>query len=165
MWSKLNFKKEVKKKSRSMRLFLSRLTKNPPRGLDAKAEAREAEVWKKVECLNCAACCKEMTPTYTASDMKRIAGHLGISVEAMKSKWLKLDRNGDWVNRSTPCQFLDLKTNKCRIYAIRPSDCSGFPHLSKKKMVDYLHVHHQNLSTCPATFLMVENLKKSLDNQ
>jgi len=164
MWSKSRFRSMVKKRSRSLRLFLTRLSKQPVPGLDKLIAEIEIEVWKKTDCLKCAACCKEMTPTYTAGDMKRIAGHFEMTVNEMKSKWLKLDSNGDWINRSIPCQFLNLKTNKCSIYAIRPQDCSVFPHLSKKKMVDYIHVHHQNLTTCPATYQMVEQLRKTLEN-
>jgi Fe-S-cluster containining protein len=62
------------------------------------------------------------------------------------------------MNRLQPCQFLDLKTNMCSIYEIRPADCAGFPHLTKKKMVEYMHVHKQNITFCPATFLMVEKM-------
>jgi len=72
--------------------------------------------------------------------------------------YLLKDRTGDWMNVKQPCQFLDMKTHKCSIYAVRPSDCSGFPHLSKKKVEEYIHVHHQNIEFCPATFNMVERM-------
>lgn len=101
-----------------------------------------------------------MTPTYTNRDMKRIAGHLQMTVDAFKSKWLKKERGtGEWINRSTPCQFLDAKTNLCNIYEVRPVDCSGFPHLTKRRMVDYIHIHKQNLDECPATYKMVEKIE------
>jgi hypothetical protein len=66
------------------------------------------------------------------------------------------------MNVKQPCQFLDLKTNMCSIYEVRPADCAGFPHLSKKKAVDYMHVHKQNIEYCPATFKMVEKLKAAI---
>jgi hypothetical protein len=47
----------------------------------------------------------------------------------------------------------------CSIYEIRPSDCAGFPHLSKKRMIDYIHVHKQNIEYCPATYSMVEKMQ------
>ena len=90
--------------------------------------------------------------------MRRIAAHLEMPVDEMKRKWLKKDRSGDWVNKSTPCQFLDLKTNLCSIYEVRPADCAGFPHLNKRKVIDYIHVHKQNIDECPATFRMVEKM-------
>ena len=80
--------------------------------------------------------------------------------KAFKEKWLYYDaKDGDWMNRQQPCQFLDLSTNMCTIYAVRPADCAGFPHLTKKKMTDYMHVHKQNIAYCPATYKMVEKMK------
>jgi Fe-S-cluster containining protein len=92
--------------------------------------------------------------------MKRIATHFRMSVPAFKEKWLYKNKKGEWMNRSQPCQFLDLRTNMCSIYDIRPVDCAGFPHLTKKKMVEYMHVHKQNIQFCPATFRMVVKLMR-----
>ena len=103
-----------------------------------------------------------MTPTFTVQDIKRISAHLGQTPKEFKDQWLVKDKNQDWTNKINPCQFLDLKTNMCRIYEIRPTDCSGFPHLAKKKMVDYIHVHKQNIEYCPATYAMVEKLEKAV---
>ncbi|MGZ3940607.1 MAG: YkgJ family cysteine cluster protein, partial [Flavisolibacter sp.] len=52
----------------------------------------------------------------------------------------------------------------CSIYEVRPADCAGFPHLTKKKMTDYIHVHKQNVQHCPATFKMVEKLMEKIKN-
>jgi len=104
-----------------------------------------------------------MTPTYTPRDLKRISKHFGMTVSAFQKKWLKKERGGDkdWVNKSTPCQFLNKLDNKCSIYAIRPADCSGFPHL-RKKFVDFAHIHHQNVESCPATHALVTKMKAAI---
>lgn len=153
-----NFKKLVVSNKRKMRSFLTRLKKTPPRKLDQWAVDTEPEVWKEVDCLSCANCCKTMSPTFTVADVNRIANFLGTTPKEFRDKYLFKDRIGDWLNVKQPCQFLDLKSNKCSIYAVRPSDCAGFPHLSKKKVVDYVHVHHQNVEFCPATFNMVQKM-------
>jgi uncharacterized protein len=121
----------------------------------------DKQVWQEVDCLSCANCCKTMTPTYTPTDLKRIAGHLNMTVASFKDKWLMKDEdNGDWVNKSTPCQFLNLKDNKCSIYEVRPVDCSGFPHHTKKRFDNYNHVYEQNLDKCPATYNLVVKMEK-----
>ncbi|MFM7646265.1 MAG: YkgJ family cysteine cluster protein, partial [Sphingomonadales bacterium] len=137
--------------------------KKPIRGLDSLVLQTKKEVWAQTDCLSCANCCKTMTPTYTPADLRRIAQHFGMTVEEVKKKWLKQERGGDrdWINRSTPCQFLNAHTNKCSIYAIRPLDCTGFPHLGKR-FRDFVHIHKQNLDSCPATFSLVEKLTKQL---
>lgn len=149
--------KVVQHRSR-LRRFLTKLERNPPKLLDLYTIEVDKEVWAETDCLACSNCCRKMTPTFTFSDMRRIAAHLGMTIAAFKEKWLYKNRQGEWMNRNQPCQFLDRKTNMCSIYAIRPADCAAFPHLTKRKMTDYMHVHKQNVQFCPATFTMVEKL-------
>lgn len=158
-----SFRRKVKLNAKPMKRFLSKVEKAPPRGLDRITASVEPEVWAITDCLSCANCCKTMTPTYTPADIKRIASHFKQTPQQFKDQWLRYEkRDKDWQNRVEPCQFLNLKDNKCSIYEIRPLDCSGFPHLPKKRMIDYMHVHKQNISFCPATYKMVEKLQEKL---
>jgi Fe-S-cluster containining protein len=158
-----SFKQRVRHRKRAYKKFLSRLVKDPPKKLDQLTSIVEKETWKEIDCLTCGNCCKTMTPTYTEKDMERISAYLNMTVPEFKDKWLYKQRGtGDWLNKNTPCQFLDLKTNMCSVYEVRPSDCAGFPHFSKKKMVYYMHVHKQNLEYCPATYRMVEKMMEKL---
>ena len=156
------FSVNVQQHRSRFRRFLTKIENAPPKELDRIAEIIDGEVWQQVDCLACANCCKTMSPTYTFKDLKRISTYLGMTISQFKTKWLYKDKEGDWLNVNTPCQFLDTKTNMCNIYEIRPADCSGFPHLKKKKMTDYIHVHKQNVENCPATFNMVERMMKML---
>ena len=156
-------KQKVRYNKRSLKRFLTKIEKNPPRGLDKMTAALEPEVWKEVDCLTCANCCKTMTPTYTTADIKRIAAHFKQTPAEFKAQWLMYEkRDKDWQNKKQPCQFLNLKDNKCSIYEIRPLDCSGFPHLPKKKMTEYIHVHKQNIEYCPATYKLVEKMQEAM---
>ena len=148
---------------KSFRKFLNKTEKKAPRGIDKLTPIIEKEVWAEVDCLSCANCCKKMTPTFTPQDLKRISAHFKQTPDEFRKKWLKKDINKDLVNKTQPCQFLNLKDNKCSIYAIRPVDCSGFPHLSKKKWVEYAYIHKQNIDYCPATFKMVEKMVAKFD--
>ena len=107
-----------------------------------------------------------MTPTYTSADIKKIASYLQISADEMKRKWLKKERaTRNWLNKATPCQFLDLETNMCNVYEVRPADCAGFPHLTKKRIIEYIDMHKENLDQCPATFKMVEKMNEMVNQQ
>ena len=144
--------------------FLNRLKRNAPRNLQSIAIKAGSNIWNEIDCLSCANCCKTMTPTYTNADIKKIASYLQISTDEMKRRWLKKERGtGNWINKTTPCQFLDQETNMCNVYEVRPADCAGFPHLTKKKFVEYLHIHQQNLDECPATFKMVERMNELVE--
>ena len=155
-----SFKQKVRYNAKQFRSYLSKLERKTPKGLDQITQKLSPEVWKEIDCLSCANCCKTMSPTFTPTDIKRIAHHFEMTPAAFKEKWLEFDKKDkDWLNKSQPCQFLNLTTNKCSIYAIRPADCSGFPHLTKRKMTDYMHVHKQNIKWCPATYKMVEKMQ------
>lgn len=154
---KSNFYKSIYKK------FLKKLETNPPKKLLATMAEVDKQVWEEVDCLSCANCCKSMTPTFTEQDIMRISNHLQLTKEAFINKWLKYEKKDkDWVNKKQPCQFLNLSDNKCSIYEVRPADCAGFPHFTKKQPQLYMHVHQQNISYCPATLKMVEKLVEKI---
>ena len=158
-----SFKQKARHSRSGMRRFLSKLERNTPRGIDKTIAALEKEMWSETDCLSCANCCKTMTPTFTNQDIKRISAHLGMTGEAFREKWLRRERGGDrdWLNKTEPCQFLNLEDNKCSIYEVRPADCAGFPHLTKK-FLDFAHVHKQNVELCPATHRLVSKMMERL---
>jgi uncharacterized protein len=161
-----SYKQKLRHNRRSFRSFLNRIEKNPPKKLHSLMAQTDKEVWEETDCLSCGNCCKKMTPTFTDADMKRIAGHFNMTVAAFKDKWLTFEkRDGDWQNKKQPCQFLNLTDNKCSIYPIRPADCAEFPHFTKKKPEDYIHVYKQNIDYCPATYKMVEKLQVLLNSR
>jgi len=158
-----SFRKKLSLRKKIFLKYLRRIEKKPPRALDSSIAIINTEVWQEIDCLSCANCCKQMSPTYNSKDIRRISRHMKMTPAEFKEKWLHYDKKeGDWLNKSLPCQFLDLETNLCTIYPIRPDDCAGFPHLAKKKMVDYMHVHKQNISYCPATYKMVEKMMERM---
>ncbi|MDR3713041.1 MAG: YkgJ family cysteine cluster protein [Puia sp.] len=157
-----SFRQQVRHNKKRIRTFLSKLVKKPPRDLVAITLEADKKAWEQTDCLDCANCCKTMSPTYTGKDIRRISAHLGMTQKAFREKWLYKDRTGDWMNVKQPCQFLDLETNKCDIYSVRPRDCAGFPHHTKKKIADYVHMYKQNIEYCPATYRMVERIREEL---
>lgn len=156
-----SFKQKVRYHQKAFSKYLGAIAKNPPKGLDNLAAKIDIEVWQEIDCLSCANCCKSMTPTFTKTDIKRISEHLEMSPKEFSEKWLEYEEDDkDWINKRQPCQFLSNETNMCSIYEVRPSDCSGFPHLKKRKMPEYMHWHQQNISYCPATYKMVEKMRE-----
>lgn len=158
------FRNLVSRNKKRLRSFLTRVEKKDPKNLHlVTLEANELS-WAKTDCIDCANCCKTMSPTYTQRDILRIAKYKGMTARAFKEKWLYKDRAGDWLNKSQPCQFLDIKTNLCGIYEVRPGDCAGFPHHGTKKIKDYLHVYKQNVEFCPATYRLVEFMEEGISD-
>ncbi|MES2646157.1 MAG: YkgJ family cysteine cluster protein [Bacteroidota bacterium] len=153
------FKKESAINRKRFRSFITKLETSSHRGVLQEAQEANKEVWEEIDCLSCANCCKKMTPTLKTSDKIRIADHLGMTVRDFTNKYLEFDSTDrDWRMIKQPCVFLDLTTNKCNIYEVRPADCSGFPHLTKAPLKNYLYIHKQNIMYCPATYLFVEKM-------
>lgn len=158
------FKRQTKAQKEGLAAFLSRLDELVPEDLPRLVAEEDKKVWAEATCLECANCCKKMTPTFTPEDIERIATHLDMSPEAVTDKWLYQDDEGDWLNKSIPCQFLD-SDNKCSIYEVRPFDCAEFPHHHLRPFEDHNHTFTQNLSYCPATYDLVRRLKKRVERE
>jgi Fe-S-cluster containining protein len=154
-----SFRLRAKRSKSRFRRFLTKLEKEQPKGLQQLILKTEQELWKEVDCLTCANCCKTMTPTFSNKDIKRISSHLGQTEDEFKNNYLRRERGGerDWLNKVEPCQFLDMKTNMCSIYEVRPADCAGYPHL-RKNFKSYGHIHKQNVECCPAAYKLVEKM-------
>src|SRR5688572_21916161 len=64
------------------------------------------EAFAKIDCLQCAACCKNYSPRFKTPDIKRISKHLGLKESELIERYLKVDDEGDFVVKATPCPFL-----------------------------------------------------------
>ena len=157
-------KNRYKNNKKTFRKFIDHLEEAKHKGVKKQAIEADKEVWQEVDCLSCANCCKKMTPTLTKEDQIRIADHLGISFKEFKHKYLVYDKDDDdWRMQKQPCVFLDLSSNKCGIYAVRPADCAGFPHLTKTPLKSYMYIHKQNIEYCPATYRFVEKMMERIE--
>lgn len=137
-----SFKQKVKLNAKQFRSFLTKIEKKNPKNIDQVTAKLSPEVWAEVDCLSCANCCKSMSPTFTPTDIKRIAAHLEMKPAEFKETWLEYDKKDkDWVNVSRPCQFLNLTSNMCSIYEVRPADCAGFPHLTKSLWNTFMYTN------------------------
>ena len=156
------FRVRAARKKKDLSAFLDKLDVLVPEDMPELVATADAEVWKEVNCTECANCCKTMTPTFLRSDVVRISAHLGMEPKAFIKKWIKKEDNSkDWVNKTQPCQF--LIDNKCSIYEVRPKDCAEFPHHNKKPFDAYNDTFKNNLIHCPATLMLVEKLKKKIE--
>jgi len=155
------FQRTAARKKNILGEFLDKFDHVVPPGMTKIVAAADTEVWEEVKCMECANCCKTMTPIYTPADVKRIAGHLEMSLVEFRENYLvKEEDSGNWINKTMPCTF--LKHDKCSIYEVRPADCAGFPHHSKKPFDAYNETFKNNLVHCPATLLLVDKLKKKI---
>jgi len=140
--------------------FLQKLKKRPPKDLDQVVRDLDAEVWEEVDCLQCANCCKSISPVFKSKDIERISQALKMKPGEFTSEFLQIDEDDDYVLKSAPCPFL-LADNRCEIYEVRPNACREYPHTGKRKFHQLLDLTYKNTLYCPAALKVVEGMKKT----
>ena len=152
------FKEQSKKKSVENKKFLLGLKKKDPRKVDDLFHTLHEEVFEKINCLDCANCCKTTSPIFYENDIERVAKSLRIKPGDFVDRYLRIDEDNDYVLKSSPCPFLDAD-NYCKVYNDRPKACREYPHTDRKKMVQVLDLTHKNTLVCPAALQIVEQMK------
>jgi len=115
------------------------------------------EAFEKIDCLDCAACCKNYSPRFKGPDIKRISKHVGMRETEFIDKYLVMDNDGDYVANTKPCPFLGAD-NFCSIYDKRPSDCERFPYTDEDVFFKRPAITLKNVTFCPAVFHVFERL-------
>ncbi len=141
--------------------YFDKLKKKQPKDLDYVMQNLHDAEFKRTDCLTCANCCKTTGPLFTTADIERIAKHFRQKPQQFIDQYLRIDEDKDYVLKSVPCTFLDHE-NYCMIYDVRPKACREFPHTDRKKFHQISNLTMKNIEICPATYRIVEEMKKKL---
>ena len=134
--------------------------KRKPKNLDQLFHDEHQKAFQKLDCLECANCCKTTSPIFRDVDIKRISKSLRQKEADFIKNYLRMDEDSDYVLQKSPCSFLN-PDNKCSIYEIRPLACREYPHTDRKNMVQILELTEKNTLICPAVAkITLEILKK-----
>lgn len=158
-----NWKEQARFEYKNFQQFFKRLRRKPPRDLDEVMGDLHKEVFREIDCLTCANCCKTTSPIFRDKDIERIARHLGIRPAELVQRYLHIDEDGDYVLNEAPCAFLGAD-NYCSIYEVRPKACRDYPHTDRKNFHQILDLTLKNTQVCPAAFEMVRKLKEKLED-
>lgn len=153
-----NWEKKSKDSQKVFKNFLARADKN---AVLKRLPQLHGEAFEKINCLECAACCKNYSPRFKTPDVKRISKYLGQKESAFIETYLRVDEEGDFVVKSTPCPFLG-NDNACKIYDVRPSDCARFPYTNEDVIVKRQELTLKNSTFCPITFYVLEKLSRKI---
>lgn len=141
--------------------MLDRADKNEV--LRALPELHE-EATEAVDCLQCARCCKNYSPRFKTPDIKRISKYLRMRESEFIEQYLRVDEDGDYVVKSSPCPFLS-EDNTCQVYEERPSDCARFPYTDEDVIIKRKALTLKNSSFCPITYYVLERLTAVVKNK
>lgn len=149
-----NWQKKSGERAKIYRNFLQRPDKNK---VLKQLPALHEEAFSKIDCLQCANCCKNYSPRFKTPDVKRISRYLKMRESEFIDRYLKVDDDGDFVAKSLPCPFLS-DDNRCSIYDQRPSDCRRFPYTDEDVLIKRKDLTLKNASFCPITYFVLEKL-------
>jgi Fe-S-cluster containining protein len=152
-----NWQKKSGERQKLYKQYLVRADKNR---VLKQLPALHEEAFSKIDCLQCANCCKNYSPRFKTPDIKRIAKHLKMKESVFIDTYLKVDEDGDFVVKSTPCPFLGAD-NYCSIYDQRPSDCHRFPYTDEDVFIKRQALTLKNSSFCPITYFVIEKLMEA----
>jgi hypothetical protein len=151
-----NWQKKSEERQKFYKNYLLKADKN--KVLKQLPDLNET-AYEKINCLNCAACCKNYSPRFKTPDIKRIAKHLEMKEGVFIEKYLNLDEEGDYVVNTKPCPFLG-DDNYCAIYDVRPSDCARFPYTDEDVILKRVPLTLKNSTFCPIVYYVLEELVK-----
>jgi Fe-S-cluster containining protein len=152
-----NNPKWLKKSLERQKIFKQFLEKAEKNKVLASLPELHEKAIAKVDCLQCAACCKTYSPRFKTPDIKRISKHLGMKEGVFIDTYLKIDEDGDFVLKAIPCAFLG-EDNFCSIYEVRPSDCARFPYTDEDVLIKRKSLTLKNSTFCPIVYEVLEGL-------
>ncbi|HAN00524.1 MAG TPA: hypothetical protein DCQ26_18170 [Marinilabiliales bacterium] len=152
-------KQQAAKTSGSSKKHLNKVKAKRPRKLDELFQLLHNRVFNEIDCLKCANCCRNLGPRLTQKDIERLAKAVSMKPVSFIEKYLRIDEDRDYVFKGMPCPFL-ASDNYCMVYENRPKACRDYPHTDAPKMLTLLNLALKNLETCPAVYLIVEELKQ-----
>jgi len=151
----------AKKQETETKKYFDRIKKKHPKNIDLIVKELHEHVFQEIDCLDCANCCKSISPIITDKDIERISKHLKIKPSLFIEKYLHLDKENDYVFNDTPCPFL-MTDNYCSIYENRPKACKEYPHTNSPNFIKRLNLTLKNAYYCPAVFKIIEKMKKEI---
>lgn len=151
----------ARSRKKNIRQLVDQLQKLSAKEVDAYFHYEHEEVFKKIDCLKCANCCKTTGPLFTQKDIERIAKYVKLKPGEFIQQYLVLDEDNDYVLKATPCIFLD-ESNYCTIYSTKPKACGEYPHTNRKNMKEISELSFNNAFMCPAVASIFENIEPQI---
>ncbi len=129
--------------------------------VDAAVARLYQDCVQKIDCTQCANCCKQSSPHLNHEDLRRIAKRLHRTQADFKRLFLVKDVDfGDYGFTRKPCPLLE--NDRCIVYPDHPQECREYPHLDKPDFVSRLVNFMENYEVCPIVFHVIEGLKSEI---
>jgi Fe-S-cluster containining protein len=143
------------------RVFLKLRLKLTTEETDEIARQTTDEVWKQIDCTQCAHCCRTLQVVVDGNDVDRLAARFGMTSRQFSRRYVAVDDDRTRYFAASPCPFLG-EDNRCTVYEDRPKACRDFPYMHEKHFVGRSLMMISNTSVCPIVFNVWQRLKSKL---
>lgn len=152
---------QAQAKKKAFKKTIQKLRKLKDKELDNRFSELHDKAFEEIDCLECANCCKTTSPIFRDIDIVRLSKSLKMNMGEFTEKYLKMDNEGDYVLKSSPCPFL-MNDNKCSVYQNRPKACREYPHTDRKPMKPILDLTLRNTRVCPAVSRIMSHWQEEI---
>jgi Fe-S-cluster containining protein len=143
----------------NFRVFLKEVSINQ-KEIDVIVQKIHEDVSARIDCTQCANCCKNIRPLLSDRDIDRLAEGKLQPVSDVKQHYLTKPplQPDQYTFNNIPCPF--LRQNLCSCYEYRPLACRSYPHLDKQDIVSRLETVLESYTICPIVYNVYEKLKE-----
>jgi Fe-S-cluster containining protein len=125
-------------------------------------------IQERIDCTQCANCCKTSTTEVTERDIEKLARHLHTTPEQFIADYTMLEADEGQMTRvlkfseADGCVFLE--GNLCSVYDARPGICQRYPHLVRGNgsIASRMWQFVDRASVCPIVYNSMEAFKDEL---
>jgi len=125
-------------------------------------------IQERIDCTQCANCCKTSTTEVTERDIEKLARHLHTTPEKFIADYTMLEADEGQMTRvlkfseADGCVFLE--GNLCSVYDARPGICQRYPHLVRGNgsIASRMWQFVDRASVCPIVYNSMEAFKDEL---
>jgi uncharacterized protein len=122
------------------------------------------DVEERIDCTECANCCRVATAKITHRDAEKLAKHIGVSIERFWTDYAEEDPTEGAILKRGPEGCVFLEGNRCGVYDARPASCELFPHLTRGpgSLVSRMWEMPDRACYCPIVYNTLEAWKVDL---
>jgi hypothetical protein len=121
---------------------------------------------ERIDCTQCANCCKVATVTLAQRDIERLARYLRLTpAQFTERHTMESAEEGRILRRTEERGCVFLEGNACTVYEVRPGTCERFPHLVRGEgsIASRMWQMVDRACYCPIVYNSLEAFKEELE--
>ena len=122
------------------------------------------EIEARIDCTQCANCCRVTEVGITDRDVEKLAKFIGLTKDEFLRESTARDEFNDLILKRTEAGCVFLKDNLCTVYQARPQNCANFPHLVRGSgsIASRMWQFVDRAEFCPIVYNWMERVKEDM---